>query len=213
MFAVDDRLRWLTDLAGAPPPFDTRVELCLSFSFIAGLTPTTKAIWYVKQWKKKPENKERLAGIKARSDKKNRATIRKRWNKRMQEDIQFRIGIQLRSRLACAMKRVLKGAEPREHTSAVNDLGCTMPEFLAHLESQFTAGMNFDNYGDWHIDHIEPISKFDLENPEEVKKAVHFTNLQPLWAADNIRKGNRTRDENIDQACPKPKMRINLLPK
>jgi hypothetical protein len=51
--------------------------------------------------------------------------------------------------------------------------------------------MSWENYGKWHIDHIKPLSLFDLEDPEQLKQACHYTNLQPLWAEENIRKGNR----------------------
>jgi HNH endonuclease. len=51
--------------------------------------------------------------------------------------------------------------------------------------------MSWDNYGrdGWHIDHIRPCASFDLTDPEQQRQCFHYTNLQPLWAADNIRKG------------------------
>lgn len=72
--------------------------------------------------------------------------------------------------------------------SAVNDLGCTISEFKAHLESKFTEGMSWENRGQWHIDHIIPLCKFDLTNRNQFLKACHYTNMQPLWAIDNLRK-------------------------
>jgi hypothetical protein len=50
--------------------------------------------------------------------------------------------------------------------------------------------MSWNNYGKWHIDHVMPLSAFNLNNIEDVKKACHYTNLQPLWAIDNIKKSN-----------------------
>ena len=71
--------------------------------------------------------------------------------------------------------------------------GCSPSELRLHLESQFQVGMTWDNYGmfGWHIDHIKPLSTFDLTDDEEIQAACHFTNLQPLWAYDNLSKKNK----------------------
>ena len=81
--------------------------------------------------------------------------------------------------------------------SAVKNLGCSVSELLAHLEGKFVPGMTWDNYGKWHIDHIKPLSSFDLTDPEHLNIACHYSNLQPLWAADNIRKNDSL------EYCPK----------
>ena len=70
--------------------------------------------------------------------------------------------------------------------------GCTGRELVAHLEAQFLPGMAWENYGidGWHIDHIRPCASFDLTDPEQQKQCFHYTNLQPLWAADNLAKSD-----------------------
>jgi hypothetical protein len=102
-------------------------------------------------------------------------------------DINYKLSSNLRSRLSKAIARNQKTC------SAIQDLGCSIEDFKKYLESKFTEGMSWNNYGKngWHIDHIIPISSFDLHNPEELKEACYYTNLQPLWAKDNMRKGNR----------------------
>jgi hypothetical protein len=77
----------------------------------------------------------------------------------------------------------------RKTSKSKQILGCDYIELKQHLESKFTEGMNWDNYGKWHIDHIYPSSLAETE--EEIIRLNHFTNLQPLWAEDNIRKGNK----------------------
>lgn len=91
----------------------------------------------------------------------------------------------LRSRLYDALKGRLKIG------SAIKNLGCTIDELKTHLEKQFTKGMNWENYGKWHIDHIKPLSKFNFNDAKEFEEAVHYSNLQPLWAKDNLKKGNK----------------------
>lgn len=109
------------------------------------------------------------------------------------QNIELRIKRNLRRRL----KASLKGSEKK--ISAVKDLGCTWEEFKLHLEQGFyphpitKEKMTWDNYGfyGWHIDHIKPISKFDLDSKRQLLKAFNYKNLQPMWAIENLKKSNK----------------------
>ena len=105
--------------------------------------------------------------------------------KRLQENPNERLATALRIRLLQAIKGTVKTG------SAVKSLGCTVDYARQHIESQFKKGMHWENHGKWHIDHKTPLSWFDLSNPEELEKACHYSNLQPLWREENISKGNR----------------------
>jgi len=77
------------------------------------------------------------------------------------------------------------------------DLIGESPQFVKnYLTLKFTDGMSWENHGKWHIDHIKPCCSFDLTKPEEQQKCFHYTNLQPLWAKDNLRKGATTTPDN-----------------
>jgi len=69
-------------------------------------------------------------------------------------------------------------------------IGCTLKELRLYIESKFSDGMSWTNMSQWHIDHIIPCSVFNLTDPVEQKQCFHYTNLQPLWAKDNILKSN-----------------------
>lgn len=75
----------------------------------------------------------------------------------------------------------------------IDILGCTKDEFKTYLEERFEDGMTWENHGHdgWHIDHIIPCCMFDLEDEYQLRKCFHYTNMQPLWAEDNHRKGGR----------------------
>ncbi len=75
--------------------------------------------------------------------------------------------------------------------STMTLIGCDIDYFMYYIQKKFTKGMSWDNYGDWHIDHIKPCTKFDLSKPNEQLKCFNYTNLQPLWAVDNLKKGNK----------------------
>lgn len=103
---------------------------------------------------------------------------------RYKEDLDFKIKHNIRSRIYKAIKF------DRE-VSSITALGCSIDELKKHLESLFKPGMTWDNYGKWHIDHIKPLSSYNLTDLNEFKIACHHTNLQPLWAKDNIRKSSK----------------------
>ncbi len=79
-----------------------------------------------------------------------------------------------------------------------SNVGCSHTQLKQHIESLFQPGMTWDNHGlkGWHIDHIKPISLFDLTKAEEILKANHFSNLQPLWAIDNLHKSAKYNKSN-----------------
>lgn len=140
----------------------------------------------VKEYKRKYHqqayaNLSESAKIKLR-ERKNNFEYKKR-----KLSIPYRIKALLRSRLNQAIKNIQKTG------SAVANLGCSIEEFKIYLESKFQPGMSWDNWGrfGWHIDHKVPLSKFNLADPHELKKACHYTNLQPLWANENLRKSNK----------------------
>jgi hypothetical protein len=120
--------------------------------------------------------------------KKNKATINAKAaiyvREKSQNDEQFRLKRILRKRLTEALKNNQKAG------SAVKDLGCSIKELKVHLESKFLPGMTWDNYGEWEIDHIVPLSGFNLTDRKEFLLACHYTNLQPMWWQDNLKKSD-----------------------
>ncbi len=77
-------------------------------------------------------------------------------------------------------------------------IGCKWEEAIAHIEKQFKNGMQWDNHGKvWHIDHIIPLSFFNLENETEQRLAFYYGNLQPLFCSENISKGKNLINSNF----------------
>jgi len=95
----------------------------------------------------------------------------------------------LRECLRGRMRFVLKNCKGQKSASTIELLGCSIEYAREHLENQFIEGMTWDNHGEWHIDHIIPCAAFDLTKEEEQRRCFHYTNLQPLWAEDNLKKG------------------------
>jgi hypothetical protein len=95
----------------------------------------------------------------------------------------------MRSRIATAMKRYAKGYT--KTGSSMKYLGCTAIELCRYIEAMFRPRMTWHNYGKaWHLDHVIPCASFDLTQEHERHRAFHYTNLQPLWAKENIRKSD-----------------------
>jgi hypothetical protein len=132
------------------------------------------------------KNKEKIKKYQQNNKQKLRNYMKEYRKEKYDKDIQFRISTILRSRLGKAIKDEFKIC------SAIKDLGCSITELKSYLESKFLTGMSWDNYGldGWHIDHIKPLSAFDLSDRKQILEACHYTNLQPLWAKDNLSKSD-----------------------
>lgn len=128
-----------------------------------------------------------------------RPYVRKRLNvyyrKRRRTDPQFAIKTRLRTRLGLILKQ--KGLKKSERCMKL--LGCDLVEFKAYFSSLFTEGMTWERFleGEIHIDHIRPCASFDLTDPEQQKICFHWTNLQPLWAIDNLIKSDKMSETAV----------------
>ncbi len=106
---------------------------------------------------------------------------------RRASDPAFKLLCSLRARVRSAMR----ATGQRKHASTRELLGCTVVELWVHLETLFQPGMTRANHGLWHVDHKKPCAAFDMGDPEQQRACFHYTNLQPLWAVDNLRKSDK----------------------
>ncbi len=143
-----------------------------------------KVLLKKKAYREANKDKIKLSGKIYRES--NKDKINSYFKNKTKTDIQYKLGKNLRGRLGSAVKNNQKTG------SAVKDLGCTIDELKTYLESQFQSGMTWDNWTSdgWHIDHIKPLSSFDLTDRQQFLEACHYTNLQPLWAKDNLLKSD-----------------------
>ena len=110
------------------------------------------------------------------------------YNKRLAEDPVYRLLANHRSRL----NKALKAAGAGKSCRSLDLIGCSPQELRAHIEAQFREGMTWENQGrgGWELDHIRPLSSFDLTDPDQAKQAFHWSNCQPMWASENYSKGS-----------------------
>ena len=141
----------------------------------------------IKEYEKKyrENNKDSLKFKEKKYRENNKYKIAKRKREYHKNNVNSRISSNIRSRIY----KYLKTDKP---DSPIKALGCSINELKQHLELKFSDGMTWNNYGKdgWHIDHIKPLSLFDLTDRQQFIEACHYTNLQPLWAKDNILKSN-----------------------
>ena len=144
----------------------------------------------VKEVRKKiyERDKDRILLVNKTYRENNRKKLNEHQNNRKLNDPIFKLKHNMSSR----MRIFMKSNKITKRNRTFNIVGCT-PEYLKeHLEKQFKKGMSWENHGlfGWHIDHIIPLSS--ANNEEEVYKLCHYSNLQPLWAIDNMKKGSKT---------------------
>jgi len=119
----------------------------------------------------------------------NRKQINNRERFLYKTDINYKLAKNLRNRLGQVIKNNSK------FISVIKLIGCSVKFLKQYLELQFEPSMTWNNYGKWHVDHIRPCASFDLSKESEQKKCFHYTNLQPLWAKENISKGSKEKWE------------------
>lgn len=139
----------------------------------------------LKEWREK--NKEIIKERK----KKYRQNYKQRNIERRKERRETEPLYNLTNAVRCRINDYLKKLNLIKKDKSFEIIGCSLYELKEHLEKQFKDGMSWDNYGlyGWHIDHIIPLCSATTE--EELYKLCHYTNLQPLWATENIKKGGK----------------------
>ena len=136
-----------------------------------------------------PKNKKR----KNLADRAYRSTEEYKQKRRIERAIRYATDphFVLRKLISERIRNALRNFKANKYFSSKKLVGCNLLKLRQHLESQFTVGMSWKNQGAWHIDHIIPCASFNLTNPSEQKKCFHYSNLQPLWACDNLSKSSK----------------------
>lgn len=94
----------------------------------------------------------------------------------------------MRRGLGTRMRMALTAKGFKKKSKTADMLGCDIHTFKRHIEKQFTKGMSWNNRSEWHLDHIVPCASANTE--DELIKLFHYTNIQPLWAKENMSKGD-----------------------
>ena len=152
--------------------------------------------WYYKNLEKtRALNNARAR--KYRTTEKGKANARrgiKKHRKKIKTDpkkfAEFKYLNNLRGRVKKVMKIKYKSKRTRIGPKSVF-FGCSYRDLRDHIEKQFKPGMNWSNYGQWHVDHIKPFSLFNISKRSELLKAFNYKNLQPLWAKENLKKSSK----------------------
>ena len=129
-----------------------------------------------KQWQKRKNDEEY---------KKKHAVMRRRYeNERLKTDVKFR----LKQNVSRRIREILTNFGIEKSEKTIYYVGCNLQDLRKYLENKFQEGMSWQNYGKWHIDHIIPCSSWNLVDVKELKMCFHYSNLQTLWASENIKK-------------------------
>lgn len=139
-------------------------------------------------WRNPGEGKNRTKVWQSENTDRVKELKRNRMRQRREQDLDFKILTNIRSRISSALRAGSKGL------TTVEILGCDWPSFREWIQKQFLPGMSWENYGAaWHIDHIRPCASFFLENELQQRLCFHHSNLRPLWKQDNLKKSDSVR--------------------
>jgi hypothetical protein len=134
------------------------------------------------EYRRRPEVKAAIA--ERRRTPKVRARVSARNRERAATDPSWLLAKRTRTRIWGALRQRIKAA------STFRLIGCSVERLRAHIEAQWLPGMSWENYGEWHVDHIRPCASFDLSNALQQRAAFNFVNLRPMWGSDNGEKSS-----------------------
>jgi len=138
-------------------------------------------------------NPEKVKASVRRWNVKNREKLRE-YDKTYRQSPVGRMRKAIRGRIHECVSRI------KEHPAKIvsySNVGCKYAQLKQRIESLWSPGMTWANYGNWHIDHKRPIASFDLSKPDDILAANHFSNLQPLWASENMAKSDKWTPEIV----------------
>ncbi len=143
-----------------------------------------KVAEYNREWRS--GNTEVVARLHREYKARHKAERNAQLQARYRADLRYRLEVLLRNRTGTALRRRrLRGARVLKVADLI---GCSIDELIAYIAKVFKPGMSWENHGEWHIDHIVPCAAFDLRDPDQQRTCFHYSNLQPLWAKDNLTK-------------------------
>lgn len=142
------------------------------------------------------EEKKRISEKKYRT---NNPDKMKEKYKKLSKFVNRRIRTSFNSRI----KKALLNTNNKKNLKTIEYLGCSIDFFKGWIEHLFQENMSWENQGKWHLDHVKPCASFDLNQPEEIKVCFNWKNYQPLWAIDNLKKGDIVNNEYIQKHLEK----------
>lgn len=153
-----------------------------------GYFKTCNACWKPKEW-----NKEKQHESEKRYREKNPDKLREKYKKKGEQ-----LQVKIKGRIQARIRYALKSYNYRKNKLTTEYLGCDMIYFRKWLEHQFTDSMNWNNFGEWHIDHVIPCSNYDLSNEYEQSECFSWKNLRPCMAHENLEKNDKIIQSLID---------------
>lgn len=149
-----------------------------------------------KKYRSTEEQKQKAREYETRPEVRERVlhNKRERSKKRYRNDPLYKLRIVLRKRV----REILVRYKFSKKGSIFDHLGCDVQFLKSYLEIKFKENMSWNNYGEWHIDHIIPLSS--AQNEDELYKLCHYTNLQPLWATENLKKSDKIINGIADES-------------
>jgi len=181
----EKELKLFGKLKASPDGLAPRCKPCISQYYKKN---SSKLKEYSQKYRE--DNREEVLEKKAQYTKANRSKINK-----YQIELRAKTKDDPLVKLARAARGAVRRAlGPNKDKASLEYLGCSTVRLKEHLQSQFKDGMSWDNYGEWHVDHIIPICvmRNNIDDTDHVDEILNFKNLQPLWGSDNISKGGRT---------------------